>query len=346
MRNYKCLLKSKISSNYFHLEPIRDEDKYEIMDIRNQQIYHLRQSELLTKENQDKYFLNVISKLFEVENPNQLLFSVFFKEEFIGYGGLVHINWIDKNAEISFVMKTHLEKDFFEFYWLNFLNLIEQIAFNELNFHKIFTYAFDLRPKLYKALLKSNFIEEARLKEHFSFQNRFIDVLIHSKICPQLSFRKPTNEDALLYFEWANDESVRSNSYITGTIDFETHLKWFESKLKDENCFMYLFTNSNDEYVGQVRIQKNSDFKSIIGVSIDLKQRGKGYAYEMIKISSTDFLNSNQKSTIDAYIKEHNTASVKAFEKAGFILYDLKNYENVRSFHYIKEQNEDREVHH
>ena len=74
MRNYKCLLKSKISSNYFHLEPIRDEDKYEIMDIRNQQIYHLRQSELLTKENQDKYFLNVTKRgVFSLRCPTEHL---------------------------------------------------------------------------------------------------------------------------------------------------------------------------------------------------------------------------------------------------------------------------------
>ena len=80
--------------------------------------------------------------MFEQEKPNQLLFSFLENGKFIGYGGLVHINWLDKNAEISFVMKTELEKEYFSIYWSNYLSLIEKVAFETLNFHKIFTYAF------------------------------------------------------------------------------------------------------------------------------------------------------------------------------------------------------------
>lgn len=182
MRKYKCLSSSKFISNDFHLEPIRDEDKFEIMTIRNEQIYHLRQAKPLTLEDQENYFSTVVSKLFEQDFPNQLLFSFFYKNEFIGYGGLVHINWIDKNAEISFVMKTKLEQDFFSFYWSNYLKLIEKVAFEEMKFHKIFTYAFDLRPHLYEMLLENDYTEEARLKEHCYFNDNYIDVVIHTKI--------------------------------------------------------------------------------------------------------------------------------------------------------------------
>lgn len=100
----------------------------------------------------------------------------------IGYGGLVHINWIDKNAEISFIMNTKLEENNFAFIWVNYLNLIEQMAFNELKLHKIYTYAFDLRPHLYDVMLDVNYKEDARLKEHCFFEGKYIDVVIHSKI--------------------------------------------------------------------------------------------------------------------------------------------------------------------
>ena len=336
MRNYKCLSVNIYISDDFHLEPIRDEDKFEIMTIRNEQIYHLRQAKLLTKEDQENYFSNIVSKLFEQDFPNQLLFSFFYKNEFIGYGGLVHINWIDKNAEVSFVMKTKLEKDFFSFYWSNYLKLIEKVAFEEMKLHKIFTYAFDLRPHLYEILIENNYKFEARFIEHCFFKNKYIDVLIHSKINHYLKFRKPTLEDAELYFDWANDESVRINSYSANKIDFETHVNWFTSKLKDENCFMYLFQNESNEFIGQIRIQKQDDFFSIISVSIDANQRGKGYSNKIIEIASNDFLSINDKNTIDAYIKEENIASAKAFEKAGFILKEITNYENVKSFHYTK----------
>ena len=100
----------------------------------------------------------------------------------IGYGGLVHINWVDKNAEISFVMNTDLEKRNFQLHWCNYLSLIELVGFEELKFHKIFVYAFDLRPQLYEALKVSEYIVDSRLKEHCFFDNKFIDVVISSKI--------------------------------------------------------------------------------------------------------------------------------------------------------------------
>lgn len=181
MRNYKCLSNSIFEEGNFSLVPIRDEDKYSILEMRNEQIYHLRQAEVLTQEKQEYYFSQVVSKLFEEVKPNQILFSLLKDNEFIGYGGLVHINWIDKNAEISFIMKTELEKENFSFFWENYLSILEKVAFGDLKFHKIFTYAFDLRPHLYEALEKSSFKEEARLEEHCLFNGKYIDVVIHSK---------------------------------------------------------------------------------------------------------------------------------------------------------------------
>ena len=181
MRAYKFLSKQSYSVNEYQIVPIRDEDRYDIMQWRNEQIYHLRQSKPLEKESQDKYFDTVISKLFETDNPNQILFSYLEKGVCIGYGGLVHINWIDKNAELSFVMNTNEESNF-NLHWSNFLALIENLAFEEMKFHKIFTYAFDLRPHLYKVLDENDYRNEATLKEHCFYNGKYIDVIIHSKI--------------------------------------------------------------------------------------------------------------------------------------------------------------------
>ena len=181
MRDYKCLSKQTYSLNEYQIVPIRDQDRYDIMQWRNEQIYHLRQSKLLDKESQDKYFDTVVSKLFVAEKPDQILFSYLENGVCIGYGGLVHINWIDKNAELSYIMNTKNELNF-NAHWSNFLTLIEQVAFEELQFHKIFTYAFDLRPHLYKVLEENGYKKEAILKEHCFFDNEFIDVIIHSKM--------------------------------------------------------------------------------------------------------------------------------------------------------------------
>jgi len=182
MPTYKVLNEQTYSSGEYSIVPIRIEDRYLIMQWRNEQIYHLRQDKPLTKGDQNSYFNNVVSKLFKQDKPDQILFSFLKKDKCIGYGGLVHINWIDQNAEISFIMKTSLESEFFNVNWSAFLKLIETVAFSELSLHKLFVYAFDLRQHLYMVLKNENYFFDARLHDHCLYKGKFIDVVIYSKI--------------------------------------------------------------------------------------------------------------------------------------------------------------------
>lgn len=166
----------------YQLIPIRFEDRNSIMKWRNEQMYHLRQEKVLTEEDQDNYFQNFVSQLFREEKPNQILFSFLKDGECIGYGGFVHISWEDKNAELSFIMDTELEKDNFHSIWSAYLGLIQEVAFNQVKFHRIYVYAFDLRPHLYRVLEDNDFTREARLKEHKFFQGKHVDVVIHGKL--------------------------------------------------------------------------------------------------------------------------------------------------------------------
>jgi len=181
MKSYKALNNQIYSSGKFSLVPIRFEDKLDIMKWRNEQLYHLRQQKPLTLEDQEKYFNDVISNLFEQEKPNQILFSFLENDICVGYGGLVHINWINKNAEISFLMDTDLEKKYFNKYWKIYLALIEKLAFKNIGLKKIYTYSYNIRPQLFDVLLNSEYVEEAVLKDHVFVDNSYQDIRIHSK---------------------------------------------------------------------------------------------------------------------------------------------------------------------
>jgi len=183
---YNCLRNNEFVAGNYKIIPIRYEDRMNILSWRNEQMYHLRQNKLLTKESQDNYFNETIAAIFEQQNPNQILFSYLKNEKCIGYGGLVHINWQDKNAEVSFLLNSEIEREQFHFHWSNYLTLLERLAFDELHFHKIFVYAFDLRPQLYEVLLESGYFRDAVLKEHCYFNEGYIDVVIHSKLNEQL----------------------------------------------------------------------------------------------------------------------------------------------------------------
>jgi RimJ/RimL family protein N-acetyltransferase len=295
------------------------EDRYDIMKWRNEQIYHLRQDKPLTKDAQDQYFSNVVLKLFDQEQPNQILFTYLKDSKCIGYGGLVHINWVDKNAEISFIMDTALEKEHFEFHWTTYLGLIEQLAFEELNFHKIFTYAFDLRPRLYSAMAKSGFKQEAVLREHSFFDGKYIDVVIHAKIYYQFILREATSEDLDVTYQWANDKTVRAFAYNQIEIAKEAHTEWFKEKLRSNACAYYIL-EANNKKAGSIRFDIEENQRTAkISYLIDSQSTGKGFGTYLLERGVAKLLNDKPDlATVYGFVLKDNKASIKIFKKAKY----------------------------
>lgn len=320
MNCYKVLNKQVFEFDNYKIVPIRYEDHLDILKWRNEQIYHLRQNKPLTVEDQEKYFNTVVDALFNQDQPNQILFSYLENDLCIGYGGLVHINWIDKNAEISFVMNTTLEVNDFQSNWINYLKLIEKVAFEDLKFHKIFTFAFDLRPQLYQAIEIAGFSKEAVLKEHCLFNNVFLDVVIHSKFNNQnelfkrdkLSLREADIKDSESLFNWANEINVRTNSINQEPIVWEKHLKWFTKKLNDSET-KFLILASEDKLLGQIRIDLVDSYWNI-DYSIDNQFRGKGLGKEIVRLLINKFESYKFKATV----KKQNKASINVFVNLGF----------------------------
>jgi carbamoyl-phosphate synthase large subunit len=158
------------------------EDRFLIKRWRNDQLDLLRQKELLTDAEQDKYFYDVILKLYEQERPAQIIFSFLMKDELIGYGGLVHIDWKARVAEISFLLETTRNNniELFKREFSIYLKLIKVIAFEEVKLFKINTCAFDVRNFLYPPLLENGFKEEARLRGVNVINGKRYDSVIHS----------------------------------------------------------------------------------------------------------------------------------------------------------------------
>jgi RimJ/RimL family protein N-acetyltransferase len=317
MRVYRALKTQEFKKDEYCLTPIRHEDRFRIMKWRNEQIYHLRQNEALTVEKQDNYFNTTVASLFNEESPNQILFSLLEGNKCIGYGGLVHINWIDKNAELSFIMETQLEKDAFNFYWSKFLAIIEKVAFEDLSFHKIYTYAFDLRPYLYTVLEGNGLKREAVLKDQFLIEGEYRDVVIHSLINKHIELRKVDSHDVNLTYSWANNDVVRQYSLNKSEITLESHKNWFNSKLNDNHC-LYFIAEKGGNQVGSFRLDLNSDGSGYISYLIDPAFHGNGYGGELLRrVVRIAQENASIKNIIGEVMIE-NKASVKAFENLGF----------------------------
>jgi len=319
MNKYAILKNQCFQQGDFKIVPIRMEDRHEIMKWRNEQIFHLRQNQLLTKEVQDKYFTDVVASLFEQEQPSQVLFSYLKNDICIGYGGLVHINWTDKHAEISFIMDTTLQNEHFEFHWSTYLGLIEQVAFDELSFHKIFTYAFDLRPRLYAALLERKFHKEAQLKEHAFFEGRFIDVIIHAKLNRKVLLRKAGIEDLEATYVWANDPTVRAFAYNQKQISKDDHLRWFKDKIQSDQC-AYFILESNFKSIGSIRFDiEENQATAKISYLVDPNFVGQGYGTYLLEngVNQLVAIKPHMKS-VYGFVWKENLASCNIFKKLGY----------------------------
>lgn len=154
---------------------------------------------------------------------------------------------------------------------------------------------------------------------------------------PTLSFRPVFAADKELIYEWANDADTRQNSFQTAEISFEEHSNWFDAKLKDERA-SYFIVEHEGEAAAFVRFDKK-ETETVIGINLAKQFRGRGLAADCLKGSCKCYFEKHD-STVFAYIKESNPASIKSFEKAGFKFVSPIIINNFNAFKYKLQQHD------
>tara|TARA_B100000427_G_scaffold307289_1_gene294652 strand:- start:251 stop:1249 length:999 start_codon:yes stop_codon:yes gene_type:complete len=311
--SYLAIKNQSFIIDKYMITPIRLKDRFKIMRWRNEQLYHLRQKKKITKKDQELYFKDVVNPLFKTKKPNQILFSFLENQKCIGYGGLVHIDWGLKKAEISFVMKTSLEEKSFSLYWTAFLKLIEIVAFKEMEFKSVFTFSFNMRPNLYLVLKKEGYFLTEVQKEAYFFQDKSYDVLIHNKTKSfyETNLKEASFEDSKLLYNWRNDNKVIKNSISNKSVSFDEHEKWFK-KIFFSNKTLIFIAYLKKQPIGQIRLTHDDKFWKI-DYSIDKSHRGNSYGVILIKK-----ILQMGKFHLKAEVKLKNKASLTIFRKLNF----------------------------
>ena len=318
MPKYICLQHQEQHLGDYSIVPLRYEDRFSIMKWRNEQIYHLRQARPLTEDDQQRYFDNVVSKLYDNPKPDQILFSYLEKGVCIGYGGLVHINWTDRNGEISFIMDTQLESEHFAEHWSNYLTMLKAVAFDDLGLHKIYTYAFDLRPHLYTMLEANGYKREATLKEHCLFNGEYKDVVLHSLWNDRyevINYVDCTKEQNLDILALRNRDDVRSWMVNPEMITEENHFKYVDS-LKSNPNRLYYAIYKNGMLVGTYNLTNEGDGVWERGIIANPYTQGTGQTekWERQILSSLP----SEIKAVSAKVKQDNVRSIKYHEKLGY----------------------------
>jgi UDP-2,4-diacetamido-2,4,6-trideoxy-beta-L-altropyranose hydrolase len=153
-----------------------------------------------------------------------------------------------------------------------------------------------------------------------------------------IKLRRATRKDCRLIWQWANDPEVRAESFAPEPILYEDHVNWYETKLNDAGCCIYIADdiaeNSDIEPVGQIRFDLKAQ-EAVISISLDRKFRGQGRGARIIELASKTFLAASDAKKIHAYVKKDNTVSLAAFKKAGFSSVKSVLVDNQAAHHLI-----------
>ena len=181
-RKYGFLASNKYCSNKYCLVPLREQDMESIRKWRNEQIDYLRQNKPLTKDEHSNYYHQVIKKSFYEKKPEMILFSFMLKNNCIGYGGFVQIDWNLKRAELSFILDTERAKKIkiYQKEFRIFLGLILRLNLEQIKFKTIFTETYDIRPVHIKILENSGFKRIKRMSSSKKIINgEIVDFVFH-----------------------------------------------------------------------------------------------------------------------------------------------------------------------
>jgi len=120
-------------------------------------------------------------------------------------------------------------------------------------------------------------------------------------------------------WDWRNHPVARANSIQKDEIPFEVHKKWFDNFLKDSKRTGYIAIDDKVK-VGQVRFDEMGNGVSRIAVTVNPNFYGKGYGTKIVVDGSIKYLLEHLQTTkIFADIQKNNPASIKVFDRAGYV---------------------------
>jgi len=133
-----------------------------------------------------------------------------------------------------------------------------------------------------------------------------------------LRLRAAEPGDCRLAWEWANDPAVRDVSFSQALIPWESHVAWFDARLRDPQTLFYIgLVPPEGTALGLARFAV-SEAEAVISVVVAPEFRSRGWGVSLIEAASQRAFRECNATRIRAYVKPENAASLRAFAKAGY----------------------------
>ena len=180
-------------SQEIKFQAIKFSDSEKIRNLRNSQINILRQDKKLSKIDQIKYFKEVVMPDLQSKTPRNILFTIKYKKNFIGYCGLTNINWEIGSAEISFLVKKKYNKSkLFNRFFNETLNYLENIS-HKNKIYQINSEIYDFRKEILNCFDQRNYKLAGYFRNYRIKNNVKISSFFYTKIIDKSLSKKNVN---------------------------------------------------------------------------------------------------------------------------------------------------------
>lgn len=186
---YSVMCHSEFTESGYMVRAVEPEHIEAIRQWRNAQTNILRQSRQISPDEQQTYFAKNIWPEKHSESPTNILLILLENNVPIGYGGLVHINWDYKRAEISFLLDPSIcrpEKNVADLFSL-WLRLMKRVGFSDLGLKRLTTETYVVRSLYIRVLEQEGFQREGRLRKHVHINGQPVDSLVHGCLAEDFS---------------------------------------------------------------------------------------------------------------------------------------------------------------
>ena len=132
-----------------------------------------------------------------------------------------------------------------------------------------------------------------------------------------LRVRHARFQDAQLLWQWANDPTVRANSFHPEPISLDEHIEWYREKLTSSDTCIWIL-EVNQVSVAQVRYERVHTDTARISFSVVSDHRGRGLGTRVLVLTSVMACRELNVKRLRGAVLSSNEASIRAFTKAGF----------------------------
>ena len=132
-----------------------------------------------------------------------------------------------------------------------------------------------------------------------------------------LRVRSACFQDAELLWRWANDPSVRANSFHPEAIPLDEHIEWYKEKLTSSDTRIWIL-ELDQVPVAQVRYDRVDTDTAEIDFSVVPDYRGRGLGTRALVLTSGMAYKNLGVKSLKGVVFSANEASVRAFAKADF----------------------------